>query len=291
MANLLTAQVCSFYKEGLDTLKLNQIKANVYLGFYFSQDALQYLYLTSNASGLYVGSRSTLELSGVINLQGLKKRSTSNSGYLIARSNLWRHRFIDDTIRPSKINMEPFVMFQFDENRGINQRYQAGLYAVPTLVNTRKISVEFGLGLLEQVDCYDLLPPDYDGWWDEDRMKQIREDIQVLDPDGDGYAWLSSTRAGCFLGMTGSFGKFDLNLIASLQQPFRSSFHGTALYDRSADFRTPYPCITVESIFNVSLFRWFSLNLRYYMQHDRNQYTFYLPYFVYSITTGVTFSM
>jgi len=284
------AQVMTFYKEGLDTLKKHQFAGNLYLGFYFSQDALQYLYLSSTASGLYVDAHHSYELSGVITFKGMEKRSTSNNGYAIGRVNLWRHRFVDNIITPNRLYAQPFVMFQFDENRGIYSRWQSGIYAVPNLLMKKRIQLFAGIGLLYQFDRYDLLPPDYVDWWDSTEMKQIYRNISQLDPDSTGFADRSGPRAALYLGMIASFGKIDLNLNISCQQPFTSSFKGTPLYDISEDYRTPYPCITAEAILNIGLLRWLSLNIRYYMQHDRNQLTFYLPYYMYSITTGLTFS-
>ena len=40
---------------------------------------------------------------------------------------------------------------------------------------------------------------------------------------------------------------------------------------------------------NFKILSWLALDLRYYMQHDRNQLTFYLPYYMYTITMGVYF--
>jgi hypothetical protein len=287
-----TSQVITFYKDGLDTLKKHQFTGNLYLGFYFSQDAKQYLYLSSTAAGLYVDCKNTYEISGVITYQGLQKRSTSNSGYAVLRANLWRHRFTGNKIKTNPLYAQPFVMLQFDENRGINNRWQAGIYAVPTILMKKKIQLTAGIGLLYQFDRYDLLPPDYVDWWDADETKKIYAAIHQLDPDSSGFVYRAGPRAALYLGMIASFGKnVDLNLLISYQQPFSSSFKGTALYSISADYQTPYPCITVESILNFNILKWLSLNIRYYMQHDRNQLTFYLPYYMYSITTGVTFSI
>lgn len=286
------SQVITFYKDGLDTLKKHQFTGNMYLGFYFSQDALQYLYLSLTAAGLYVDSRNTYEASGVMTLKGMEKRSTSNNGYAMVRANLWRHRFVDNKIKTNRVYAQPFAMFQFDENRGIYGRWQVGLYAVPTLLMKKKILFSAGIGMLYQFDSYDLLPPDYVDWWGAEEMKAIRHAMRQLDPDSTGFVNRQGPRASLYLSMIASLGsKVDLNLMISCQQPFSSGFLGTPLYAVSADFRTPYPCITIESIVNFGILKWLSLNIRYYMQHDRNQLTFYLPYYMYSITTGLTFSI
>lgn len=286
------SQVLTFFKDGLDTLKKHQFAGNVYLGFYFSQDALQYLYLTSTAAGLYVDTRNTYEISGVINYQGLKERSTSNTGYVILRANLWRHKFINHQIKTNRLSAEPFAMLQFDENRGINNRWQVGLYAVPNILIKKKIQLSAGIGMLYQFDCYDLLPPDYVDWWSGEEMKRVYNAMHLLDPDSTGFANRKGPRTGLFISVITSLGKIiDLNLLLSYQQPFESSFQGTPLFSVSPDFQRPYPCITIESILNFNILRWLSLNIRYYMQHDRNQLTFYLPYYMYSITMGVNFSI
>ncbi|MCX6287977.1 MAG: hypothetical protein NTY96_12770 [Bacteroidetes bacterium] len=286
------AQVCTFNKQYLDTLKKGRPTGNLYLGFYFLEDALQYLYLTSNASGLLQDSHNLYEVSGVINYQGLRIRSTNNTGYVFVHSNLFNHRYADGKLVKSKISMEPFGMFQFDEDRGINARWQAGIYAVPLILERPKIRIQSGVGLLYQWDRYDLLPPDYEGWWTDEQWQVISADIKKLDPSGSGFAWRNGLRAAAYLSFNGTFGKiFDMNIIVSYQQPFVSNFKGIELYDVSADFKTPYPCLTVETIMNFKLLKWLAMDLRYYMQHDRNQVTFYLPYYMYSVTMGVSFTI
>lgn len=285
-------QVLTFFKDGLDTLKKHQFTGNIYLGFYFSQDAVQYLYLTSTAAGLYIDAQNTYEISGVINYQGLKERSTYNTGYVIIRANLWRHKFISHRIKTNRLSAEPFAMLQFDENRGINNRWQLGLYAVPNILMKKKIQLSAGIGLLYQFDRYDLLPPDYVDWWSGEEMIKVYNAMHILDPDSTGYAYRNGPRAALFVSMITSLGKnIDLNLLVAYQQPFESSFQGTQLYSVSPDYRRAYPCITIESILNFNILKWLSLNIRYYMQHDRNQLTFYLPYYMYSITMGVNFSI
>lgn len=182
-------------------------------------------------------------------------------------------------------------MLQFDENRGIYTRWQVGIYAVPAILAKPKIHISAGVGMLYQFDRYDLLPPDYIDWWDKADMDKIYNAIMQLDSD-TGFVNHSDPRFALYLSIVSSFGKFiDWNFYISCQQPFSSIFRNTPLYDISRDYRTPYPCITIESILKFNILKWLSLNIRYYMQHDRNQLTFYLPYYMYTITTGFSFNL
>jgi len=286
------SQVCTFNKQYLDTLKKGRPTGSLYLGFYFLEDALQYLYLSGSASGLLLDSRNLYEVSGVINYQGLRIRSTNNTGYVYAHTSLFRHKFSGSTLNMSKISFEPFAMFQFDEDRGINARWQTGVYAVPLIVNKPKFRIQAGLGLLYQWDRYDLLPPDYEDWWSAREWKIVQKNIKILDSDSNGFATRNGIRGAVYLSFNGTFGKiFDMNIMLCYQQPFVSNFKGTELYDVSTDFKTPYPCISAEVLMNFQILKWLAMNLRYYMQHDRNQVTFYLPYYMYSITAGVSFTI
>jgi len=282
--------VSTFSKLQIDTLKQGRPTAGLYLGFYFMEDAVRYLYLSSTASGLILDSRNQHEILGIINYQGLKERSTSNTGYIYAHSNLFRHRMVNGSAKLGKISFEPFAMFLFDEDRGINARWQTGAYAVPLILNKPKIRIQAGMGFLYQWDRYDLLPPDYEGWWSDEDWKTISQNIRELDSKGTGFESRGGIRASAYIGFYSSLGKiFDWNVIVFYQQPFTSSFRGTPFYDISSDFRTPYPCITVETCMSFKLLSWLAMDLRYYMQHDRNQLTFYLPYYMYYITMGVYF--
>ncbi|MEI7980224.1 MAG: hypothetical protein WCI71_01135 [Bacteroidota bacterium] len=287
-----SSQVNTIGKEGMDSLKEHQITGNLYLGFDFTQDALQYMYLSLNAAGLYTDKHNTWGISGVINYRGMQERSTSNNGYLIFQADLWRHDFDSAVCRTKRLHAEPFTLFQFDENRGINARWQFGMYAVPAILSKSRIHLSAGIGLLYQFDRYDLLPPDYVDWWDKNDMELIYRAIQLLDPDSTGFYNLSGPRFAVSLSLISSIGKnIDLNIFVSYQQPFSSAFRNTPLYSVSSDYQTPYPCITIESILKFRILKWLALNIRYYMQHDRNQITFYLPYYMYTVTTGFTFSI
>ncbi len=278
--------------SGVDSLKKNQVTGSLYFGFDFTKDAMEYLYLSLSASGLYVDKRNTYGISAVINLRGLKERSTSNNGYIIIQTDLWRHEFEGIICKTRWLHAEPFAMLQFDENRGINARWQVGAYAVPAIISKPKIHLSAGIGMLYQFDRYDLLPPDYIDWWEKPEMDLIYHAITQLDQDSTGFLTRNGPRISLYLSMISSLGKIvDWNIYVSLQQPFTSVFRDTPLYDVSRDYQIPYPCLTIESIVKVKILEWLSLTARYYMQHDRNQLTFYLPYYMYSITTGINFSL
>ncbi len=288
----MEAQVSMFSKQHIDTLKQGRPTGSLYLGFYFMEDALQYLYLSATASGLVMDGRDRYEITGMINYQGLKTRSTSNTGYVYMHANFFNHKMEGGRRKMSRISLEPFTQFQFDEDRGINARWQTGVYAVPVILNKPKIRIQAGLGLLYQWDRYDLLPPDYEGWWTDQEWNSIQADIRQLDQDGEGFAGRSGVRGSAYLGFYSTFGKvFDWNLVIFYQQPFTSSFEGTPLYSRSQDFSIPYPCITLETMMSFKILSWLAMDLRYYFQHDRNQLTYYLPYYMYSITMGVYFTI
>lgn len=286
------SQVNPMSLTGMDSLKEHQFTGSLYLGFDFSKDAMQYLYLSLSGSGLYADKHNTFGMSAVVNYRGMMQRSTSNNGYVIVQADLWRHHFDSSVCKTRRIHAEPFAMLQFDENRGIYTRLQAGAYAVPSILSREHMHLSAGIGLLYQFDRYDLLPPDYADWWSAADMKKFYKAIKELDPDSSGFMNRYGPRFSLYLSMVSSIGKLiDWNIYISCQQPFTSIFKGTPLYDISADYKTPYPCITIESLLKFKILKWLSLNIRYYMQHDRNQLTYYLPYYMYSVTTGFSFNL
>jgi len=288
----LSAQVNPMSISGVDSLKLHQVTGSLYFGFDFTRDATEYLYLSLTGSGLYVDKRNTYGMSAVINIRGNQERSTSNNGYVIVQADLWRHSFRGTLCRINRLHAEPFGMLQFDENRGINARWQVGAYAVPAILARPNIHISAGIGMLWQFDRYDLLPPDYVDYWDKDEMDRIYNAMHQLDPDSIGFMTRNGPRAAVYISLISSLGKVvDWNIYASLQQPFTSVFKGTPLYNVSGDYQTPYPCLTIESIMKFKILKWLSINIRYYMQHDRNQLTYYLPYYMYSVTMGVSFGL
>jgi len=290
VASLASGQVSMFSKAHTDSLKKGIPTGSLNLGFSLMQDAVKYLYIYTTFAGMIMDVRNQYEIISVLTYQGLRIRSTSNTGYVFAHAYLLHHKMKDNKCILQKINVEPFGLFQFDEDRGINARWQVGAYAVPRILEKPKIRIRAGFGLLYQWDRYDLLPPDYEGWWTEEEWKIIARSIHYLSSGDSGFASRNGVRGSVYLAFNSSFGKrFDWNVIAYYQQPLISNFKGTPLYDVSGDFRIPYPCITLETIMNFNVLSWLSMDIRFYLQHDRNQLTYYLPYFMYSITFGVYF--
>jgi len=59
LPGLTLCQVNPMSISGVDSLKKHQVAGSLFLGFDFTQDAMQYLYLSFSGSGLYVDKRNT----------------------------------------------------------------------------------------------------------------------------------------------------------------------------------------------------------------------------------------
>jgi hypothetical protein len=191
-------------------------------------------------------------------------------------------------LKKKRVFAEPFVFFQWDENRGIAQRWQFGLNAVYAFRSeSNRVKWNIGGGLVYEKEdwrvfsrekqlAFDTLPPAF---------KQLIQ--QILGIDSRGHLFRDNWRMNFYSNWFYENKPFSVNLFVGLQQPFRAPFEGLPDIPFYPYPKKKFPRVTAEISLTYKLSRYMSLLSRYYMQVDKGQLTQFVPDFVYSFSQGI----
>lgn len=132
VSNPLQAQVTLFKKSVLDSLQNKRLYGVGGLSFLYNKDSETELFALADASFLYTTGPHTLEWLSSLNYNSNNSISSTNRFYSMIRAGLFRNNHVNNSnlLKKKRIFAEPFVFFQWDEKRGISQRWQTGINAV-----------------------------------------------------------------------------------------------------------------------------------------------------------------
>jgi len=287
----LAGQVSQFKKSVLDSLQTNKLYGVGGLSFLLNQDSKAELFALADASFLYATNKHTYEWLSSLYYNSTDQISSSNRFYSMLRTGLFRN--VHDANNPLLLNKkrvfaEPFVFFQWDENRGIAQRWQFGLNAVYAFRSeSNRVKWNIGGGLVyekedwrvfsrEKQQAFDTLPPAF---------KQLIQ--QILGIDNRGHLFRDNWRMNFYSNWFYENKPFSVNLFVGLQQPFRAPFEGLPDIPFYPYPKKKFPRVTAEISLTYKISRYMSLLSRYYMQVDKGQLTQFVPDFVYSFSQGI----
>ena len=287
----LAAQVSQFKKSVLDSLEQNRLYGVGGLSFLLNQDSKAELFALADASFLYATRKHTIEWLSSLNYNSTDQISSTNRFYSMIRAGLFRN--VHDANNPlllkkKRVFAEPFVFFQWDENRGIAQRWQFGLNGVYAFRSeSSRVKWNIGGGLVyekedwrvfsrEKQQAFDTLPPAF---------KQLIQ--QILGIDNRGHLFRDNWRMNFYSNWFYENKPFSVNLFVGLQQPFRAPFEGLPDIPFYPYPKKKFPRVTAEISLTYKLSRYMSLLSRYYMQVDKGQLTQFVPDFVYSFSQGI----
>jgi len=285
------AQVSQFKKSVLDSLHANKLYGVGGLSFLLNQDSKAELFTLADASFLYASRVHTYEWLSSLNYNSTDQISSTNRFYSMLRAGLYRN--VHDAnnqlqLKKKRVFAEPFVFFQWDENRGIAQRWQFGLNAVYAFrSDSGRVKWNIGAGLVyekedwrvfsrEKQQIFDTLPPAF------------KELIQyILGIDNRGHLFRNNWRMNFYSNWFYESKPFSVNLFLGLQQPFKTPFEGLPDIPFYPYPKKKYPRVTAEISLTYKISRYISLLTRYYMQVDKGQLTQFVPDFVYSFSQGI----
>ena len=287
----LTAQVTQFKKSVLDSLEQNRVYGVGGLSFLLKQDSKAELFALADASFLYATRKHTLEWLSSLNYNSTDQISSTNRFYSMIRAGLFRN--VHDSanqqvLKKKRLFAEPFLFFQWDENRGIAQRWQFGLNAVYAFRSqSSRLKCNIGAGLVfekedwrvfsrEKQQAFDTLPPAF---------KQLIQ--QILGINSRGHLFRDNWRMNFYNNWFYDSKPFSVNLFLGLQQPFKTPFEGLPNIPFYPYPKKKFPRVTAEISLTYKISRYMSLLTRYYMQVDKGQLTQFVPDFVYSFSQGI----
>jgi len=131
-------------KKSKDTSNIKWI-GNVGLNFSLKQQKRDLVSFSNFSNIVYLVPRHYYALITSFHLTVVNGSDALNDGLVQQRSDFWRK---------SLVSMESLLNFQYDLNRGLQQRWQAGLSAKINLVETKRTSFRVGVGALCEVNYW-----------------------------------------------------------------------------------------------------------------------------------------
>ncbi|MFN9591008.1 MAG: hypothetical protein ACK56A_11520 [Bacteroidota bacterium] len=287
----LNAQVTLFKKSVLDSLQERRLYGVGGLSFLYNNDGQAELFALADASFLYATKKHTFEWLSSLNYNSTDQVASTNRFHSMLRAGLFRnnHEANSNLLKKKRLFAEPFVFFQWDEKRGISQRWQIGANAVYAFrSDSGNLKWNLGAGVVyEQEDwrvfsrekqlIFDTLPPAF---------KELVRTILGLDTRG--HLIRDNWRMNFYSNLWFEHRSLSLNLFLGLQQPFRAPFEGLPDIPFYPYPKKKFPRVTADLSFSYRISRYISLITRYYMQLDKGQLTQFVPDYVYTFTQGIS---
>ena len=289
----LTAQVTLFKKSVLDSLQENRLYGVGGLSFLYNKDDQAELFSLADAAFLYATNKHTFEWLSSLNYNSTDQVASTNRFHSMFRAGLFRNNHEENSriLKRKRLFAEPFLFFQWDEKRGISQRWQTGLNAVYAFrSDSGNLKWNLGAGLVyekedwrvfsrEKQAIFDTLPPAF---------KELVRTILGL--DARGHLIRDNWRMNFYSNLWYEHRSLSLNLFLGLQQPFRTPFEGLPDIPFYPYPKKKFPRVTADLSLSFRISRYISLITRYYMQMDKGQLTQFVPDYVYTITQGISVS-
>jgi hypothetical protein len=285
------AQVSQFQKSVLDSVKVHKLYGLGSLTFSLNKDSKTNLFFINDAAFLYASEKHTYELLSSLNFNSSDKISNANRFYTMLRAGLWRNKWEQNKTRLKKqrIYAEPFLFFQWDENRGISQRWQYGLNAVyARRYDHKHIKWNLGAGLLYEKEDWRVLSRDDFPQFDTlpAPVKELIKDILKIDDKG--HLQRDNFRLNLYGNLFAEIKSVNINLFLGLQQPLRTPFEGLPILAYYPYPKKKFPRITVDASISFKITRHASLITRYYFQTDKGQLSQFVPDQVYTLSQGIS---
>lgn len=283
-------QVSQFQKSVLDSVKVHKLYGVGALTFSLNKDSKTNFFFISDAAFLYASEKHTYELLSSLNFNSSDRVSNANRFYTMLRAGLWRNKWDRNHARLKKqrIYAEPFLFFQWDENRGISQRWQYGLNAVyARRYDHKHIKWNLGAGLLYEKEDWRVLSRDEFPQFDT-LPTPIKEFIkQVLKIDDRGHLQRDNFRLNFYGNLFAEIKSININLFLGFQQPLRTPFEGLPTIAYYPYPKKRFTRVTLDASISFKITRHASLITRYYLQADRGQLTQFVPDQVYTLSQGI----
>jgi hypothetical protein len=239
----------------------------------------------------YLIKRSKFELDYRQVVERMSDGLLYTSHYLLFSSDIYRYKPVSDEKVVSRIfYLEPVFIFQNNDWRGLQWRYQTGLFLYPSTFSRPKIKLDLGLGFV------------YD-WssWEVNNQKKIdaaeqwvREIILFVNSHSklvkNMYMRHHEFRPTLMLYMNYQLNNvLNFNLVTSYQQSLASPFSEEikAEYPRLAKV---YPYTFTRLSASVKVFEGFAIKSTFVLDYENNNLSMYESSWEYSLLFGVTWN-
>jgi len=291
-------QVTPFEKSVMDSLQANDFNASFAFAFNASQDGTRTLTLGTDAGLMYSTQRSNYELleSGFHNK--LEQASIANRFFTMIRGSLFSHYLRDDSVLVENANYpEPFALYSYDANRGLNARWQFGIDAVHAFKNNRLIRITVGIGLLYELENWQMIKTELLPKVDSFPEAIQRYLFDTVGINSKGQLLRNNVRLNLYANFICTLNKnVGLNAFVNWQQPFEPPYKDLPSNDLPQAKIFPintrlYPRITIDAQLTIAVWGKLKFVTAFSMQYDKGQLPLYAPDFIYNLTEGLQFDL
>jgi hypothetical protein len=286
-----TAQVTPFKKSVLDSIKPNDFNLSVAYTLNLSEDGTSSLVTNFDAGLLYSTRKNDYEIISSAYFNRTDENSTSNRFQVIVRAGINSHELKGKLNKTNRIFAEPFALYTYDANRGINYRMQLGGNAVIAFKPTKVLRVKMGLGLFTEAENWQMIT--------KEKLVDLPTypmAIQKLIYDTfgirkDGSLLRNNLRANFYANFMCTFNEnISMNGFFCVQQPFSAPYKDLPQIPQFPTVTGLFPRITID--FQLSYHVWKKLDLitLFTCQYDQGQLPLYVPNLVYSLSQGFQIS-
>ena len=206
----------------------------------------------------------------------------------MAKISMFSHDIEGEKITEKKIYPEPFSLYTYDANRGINYRWQWGLDVVYAFKPTKIIRIKVGAGLLYELENWQMIKQENLDALDTISIEEKNYLFDTVGINSKGQLYRNNIRLNLYANFICTFAKnINLNAFINLQQPFVPPYHNLPADPRFPVVTKRYPRITIDAHLSITI--WGKLNLvtDFTLQYDKGQIPLYVPNFVYTLTQGL----
>lgn len=288
------AQVTHFEKSALDSLQANDFNLSLAFAFNAGQDGTKTLTTGTDVGMMYSTLHSNYEIVQSSYHNKLEQFSTSNRFLVMGRGSLWSHEIIKDSILIEKANYpEPFILYAYDANRGLNARWQFGLDAVHAFKNNRLLRITIGIGLIYELENWQMIKQELLPQVDSLPEPVQRYLFDTVGINSRGQLRRNNIRGNIYANFICTLSKtVALNAFLNWQQPFQPPYKDLPSNDLPQAKVFPvntrlYPRITIDTQMTIAVFGKLKFVTAFSMQYDKGQLPLYAPDFVYNLTEGL----
>lgn len=286
------AQAIGLSKSLFDSLKTERLYLNASAGIGVEKVEISVIKIGADFNQLYYSKQHAFETIGIFRYNALDRNPYNNQGFGMFRAKLFNHTLNDKKqMKLNDIYPEPFIFYQFDQERGLEKRLQLGISAAYNIIAGSNFKMNMGVGILREWENWRVLSeefyPGYDTLTDQD--KSTIRTLTGIDEKGE-YQY-AAMKANLYIHIsTYPTKNTSLHCYVKCQQPLNSAFSPVQVSSFFVDYKEFRPRFLMDLQFKISITRYTEFFTRYILMHDRGQLASFVPYYTYSFNQGFSFN-
>ena len=271
----------------MDSIKAKEFKFRVTFGMNLSQDGGSSFSTNSNIGFLYVTKKNDYHLDASRFINRYDKYASANRFFVMGYVGLGSHVSDQHAVQERRFYPEPFGLFSFDANRGINARLQLGTNMVIGFKPTKIFRAKAGAGLFVERQNWQMIK--------HDKMAEVQEmpeEIQKLIFDTVGISQSGTLiKNNMYLNLYANIAaswnqRLNVSGFFAIQQPFFPPYKGLPQIPQFPTVTRRYPRLTTDVQISFQIWKKIYMITQFYLQYDKGQLPLYVPNFVYSLSEG-----